>query len=40
LITVLPRWSPEIAIDLMNSQEIATGISSLTGPGIAGWDTG
>jgi predicted TIM-barrel fold metal-dependent hydrolase len=36
--TVLPRWSPESAIDLMDSQEIATGILSLTAPGIVGWD--
>jgi aminocarboxymuconate-semialdehyde decarboxylase len=35
--TVLPQWSPEHAIDLMNSQEIATGILSLTAPGIIGW---
>ena len=36
--TVLPRWSPEHAIDLMDSQEIATGILSLTAPGIVGWN--
>ena len=35
--TVLPQWSPEHAIDLMDSQEIATGILSLTAPGIVGW---
>jgi 6-methylsalicylate decarboxylase len=35
--TVLPQWSPESAIDLMDSQEIATGILSLTAPGIVGW---
>jgi predicted TIM-barrel fold metal-dependent hydrolase len=35
--TVLPQWSPELAIDLMDSQEIATGILSLTAPGIVGW---
>jgi 6-methylsalicylate decarboxylase len=35
--TVLPQWSPETAIDLMDSQEIATGILSLTAPGIVGW---
>jgi 6-methylsalicylate decarboxylase len=34
---VLPLWSPEHAIDLMDSQEIATGILSLTAPGIVGW---
>jgi predicted TIM-barrel fold metal-dependent hydrolase len=36
--TVLPQWSPEVAIDLMDSQEIAIGILSLTAPGIVGWD--
>jgi predicted TIM-barrel fold metal-dependent hydrolase len=36
--TVLPQWSPESAIDLMDSQEIATGILSLTAPGIVSWD--
>jgi predicted TIM-barrel fold metal-dependent hydrolase len=35
--TVLPQWSPEHAIDLMDSQKIATGILSLTAPGIVGW---
>jgi predicted TIM-barrel fold metal-dependent hydrolase len=35
--SVLPQWSPESAIDLMDSQEIATGILSLTAPGIVGW---
>jgi hypothetical protein len=35
--SVLPQWSPELAIDLMDSQEIATGILSLTAPGIVGW---
>jgi predicted TIM-barrel fold metal-dependent hydrolase len=35
--TVLPQWSPESAIDFMDSQEIATGILSLTAPGIVGW---
>jgi predicted TIM-barrel fold metal-dependent hydrolase len=38
--TVLPQWSPETAIDLMDSQEIATGMLSLTAPGIVGWDGG
>ncbi len=38
LSTVLPQWSPDSAIDLMDSQEIATGILSLTAPGIVGWD--
>src|SRR3984893_2864980 len=36
--SVLPLWSPEVAIDLMDSQEIAIGILSLTAPGIVGWD--
>lgn len=36
--TVLPQWSPENAIDLMDSQEIATGILLLTAPGIVGWE--
>ena len=36
--TVLPQWSPESAIDMMDSQEIAVGILSLTAPGIVGWD--
>jgi 6-methylsalicylate decarboxylase len=35
--TVPPQWSPESAIDLMDSQEIATGILSLTAPGVVGW---
>jgi hypothetical protein len=34
--TVLPQWSPEHAIDLMDSHEIALGILSLTAAGIAG----
>jgi len=36
--SVLPPWSPERAIDFMDSQEIATGILSLTAPGVVGWD--
>lgn len=36
--TVIPKWSPEHAIALMDSQEIETAILSLTAPGIAGWD--
>jgi predicted TIM-barrel fold metal-dependent hydrolase len=35
--TVIPQWSPQSAIDLMDSQEIATGILSLTAPGVARW---
>jgi 6-methylsalicylate decarboxylase len=38
--TVLPQWSPNSAIDLMDSQEIATGILSLTAPGIVSWGQG
>jgi 6-methylsalicylate decarboxylase len=36
--SLLPQWSPQSAIDLMDSQEIAVGILSLTAPGIVGWD--
>jgi 6-methylsalicylate decarboxylase len=36
--TVLPLWTPESAIQFMDSQEIATGILSLTAPGIVGWE--
>jgi len=36
--TVIPQWSPESAIDFMDSQEIATGILSLTAPSVVGWD--
>ena len=36
--TVLPRWSPESAIEFMDSQEIGTAILSLTSPGIVRWD--
>jgi predicted TIM-barrel fold metal-dependent hydrolase len=35
--TVLPQWSPEHAIEFLDAQEIATGILSLTAPGIVGW---
>jgi aminocarboxymuconate-semialdehyde decarboxylase len=35
--SVLPKWTPEGAIALMDSLEIATGILSLTAPGIVGW---
>jgi len=34
---VLPKWSPQQAINLMDSQEIETGILSLTAPGVVGW---
>jgi predicted TIM-barrel fold metal-dependent hydrolase len=36
--TILPQWSPETAIDMMDSQEITTAILSLTAPGIIGWE--
>jgi hypothetical protein len=35
--TILPQWSPESAIDFMDSQEISVGMLSLTPPGIVGW---
>ena len=35
--SMLPQWSPEGAIALMDSQEIATGMLSLTAPGVVGW---
>jgi predicted TIM-barrel fold metal-dependent hydrolase len=35
--TVIPQWSPERAIDFMDSQAIATGILSLTAPSVVGW---
>jgi 6-methylsalicylate decarboxylase len=37
--TVIPQWSPESAIDFMDSQEIATGILSLTAPSVVRWYT-
>src|SRR5260370_32847998 len=36
---VTPQWSPESAIAFMDSQEIATGILSLTAPSVVGWKT-
>jgi aminocarboxymuconate-semialdehyde decarboxylase len=36
--TVIPQWSPQSAIDMMDSQEIATGILSLTAPSVDHWD--
>lgn len=36
--SVLPPWSPDSAIDFMDSQQIATGILSLTAPGVVGWE--
>ena len=35
--TVVPQWSPESAIAFMDSQEITTGILSLTAPSVANW---
>lgn len=32
-----PSWSPATAIDFMDRQQIATGILSLTAPGVQGW---
>ncbi|HZV04969.1 MAG TPA: amidohydrolase family protein [Gemmataceae bacterium] len=34
-----PSWSPETAIAFMDSRRIATGILSLTAPGVASWAT-
>jgi aminocarboxymuconate-semialdehyde decarboxylase len=36
--TAIPQWSPEGAIDFMDSQAIATGILSLTAPSVVRWD--
>ena len=36
--TVIPQWSPDSAIDFMDSQQVATGILSLTAPSVIGWD--
>jgi predicted TIM-barrel fold metal-dependent hydrolase len=35
--TVIPHWSPESAIDMMDSLDIATGILSLTAPSVVRW---
>ncbi|MGA9917526.1 MAG: amidohydrolase family protein [Paraburkholderia sp.] len=32
-----PVWSPQSAIDFMDSQRIATGVLSLTAPSVQGW---
>src|SRR6202047_5506682 len=37
--SVLPPGSPDSAIDFMDSQQIATGILSLTAPGVVGWES-
>lgn len=34
-----PDWSPEKALAFMDEQQIATGILSLTAPGVTGWAT-
>jgi 6-methylsalicylate decarboxylase len=33
----MPTWSPELAIDYMDSHEIDTGILSLSSPSVVGW---
>ncbi len=35
--TVVPKWTPNSAIGFMDSQEIATGILSLTAPSVVRW---
>ncbi|WP_279626889.1 amidohydrolase family protein [Burkholderia lata] len=35
--TVIPDWSPQSAIEMMDQQGIATGILSLTAPSVVGW---
>ncbi len=35
--SVTPDWSPERAIEMMDAQEIATGILSLSTPSVVGW---
>jgi predicted TIM-barrel fold metal-dependent hydrolase len=32
-----PEWTPEDAIAFMDSQQIATGVLSVTAPGVVGW---
>lgn len=32
-----PQWSPESTLNFMDSQQISTGILSLTAPGVTGW---
>ena len=35
--SVTPGWSPESALDFMDSQQIATGILSVSTPSVVGW---
>jgi 6-methylsalicylate decarboxylase len=35
--SAMPHWSPRLAIEFMDSQQIATGILSLTLPSVVGW---
>jgi len=35
--SAMPHWTPELAIEFMDSQQIATGILSLTLPSVVGW---
>jgi hypothetical protein len=38
--SVIPQWSPDSAISMMDSLEITAGILSLTAPGALAWETG
>src|ERR1700740_1947621 len=35
--SAMPEWSPELAIEFMDSEQIAAGILSLTLPSVVGW---
>jgi predicted TIM-barrel fold metal-dependent hydrolase len=35
--TVIPQWSPEIAIAFMDANQIQAGVLSLTAPSLTGW---
>jgi aminocarboxymuconate-semialdehyde decarboxylase len=37
--SMTPQWSPQSAIDFMDSQQIATGILSVSTPSVVGWST-